>query len=152
MDGGSIWQNQFSNPKYLLFAGKMKMSCGVGESSKPVMSPYDEAMKALFSLIIKRSRADSTGDRFDLLFDYIKILELEEPLKKMKVIHVTGTKGKGSTCTFSESILRSCGFHTGLFTSPHLIDVRERFQLDGADISEEKFLTYFWWCYNRLKA
>eukprot|EP00267_Zea_mays_P030149 XP_008661510.1 ras-related protein RABH1b isoform X5 [Zea mays] len=37
----------------------------------------------------------------------------------------------GSTCTFSESILGSCGFHTGLFTSPHLMDVRERFQLDG---------------------
>lgn len=38
---------------------------------------------------------------------------------------------KGSTCTFTESILRSCGFRTGLFTSPHLIDVRERFRLDG---------------------
>ncbi|XP_043816862.1 folylpolyglutamate synthase isoform X3 [Manihot esculenta] len=58
---------------------------------------------------------------------------------------------KGSTCTFTESILRHCGFHTGLFTSPHLIDVRERFRLDGEDICEEKFLAYFWWCYDRLK-
>lgn len=38
---------------------------------------------------------------------------------------------KGSTCAFAESILRNCGYHTGLFTSPHLIDVRERFRLDG---------------------
>ena len=38
---------------------------------------------------------------------------------------------KGSTCTFVESILRNCGFRTGLFTSPHLIDVRERFRIDG---------------------
>ncbi|RWW56862.1 hypothetical protein BHE74_00036384 [Ensete ventricosum] len=38
---------------------------------------------------------------------------------------------QGSTCTFTESILRCCGFRTGLFTSPHLIDVRERFRLDG---------------------
>lgn len=38
---------------------------------------------------------------------------------------------KGSTCTFTESILRNCGFNTGLFTSPHLIDVRERFRLNG---------------------
>ena len=38
---------------------------------------------------------------------------------------------KGSTCAFTESILRSYGFRTGLFTSPHLIDVRERFRLDG---------------------
>ncbi|TYG65774.1 hypothetical protein ES288_D06G213600v1 [Gossypium darwinii] len=57
----------------------------------------------------------------------------------------------GSTCTFAESILRNCGFRTGLFTSPHLIDVRERFRLDGLEISEEKFLEYFWWCYDRLK-
>ncbi|KAL6176201.1 hypothetical protein ACLB2K_052836 [Fragaria x ananassa] len=82
-----------------------------------------------------------------------KILELEEPIAQMKIIHVAGTKGNGSTCTFSESILRHCSFRTGLFTSPHLIDVRERFRLDGyrVDISEEKFLEYFWWPFNRLK-
>ncbi|GAB2229457.1 hypothetical protein Droror1_Dr00023600 [Drosera rotundifolia] len=117
-------------------------------------SPYEEAMDALSSLITKRTRADKSnkGDQFDLLFDYLKILELEESVSKLKVIHVAGTKGKGSTCTFVESILRHCGFHTGLFTSPHLIDVRERFRLDGHDIDEEKFLMYFWWCYDRLKA
>ncbi|GER34895.1 folylpolyglutamate synthase [Striga asiatica] len=112
-------------------------------SENSAVSKYDEAMDALSSLITKRSRADkkNKGDRFDLLFDYLKILELEEKIKEMKVIHVAGTKGKGSyfmyltmkgsTCTFAESILRNCGFRTGLFTSPHLIDVRERFRLDG---------------------
>ncbi|KMT18409.1 hypothetical protein BVRB_2g025580 [Beta vulgaris subsp. vulgaris] len=117
------------------------------------VSPYEEAMSALSSLITTRTRAEksNSGDRFDLLFDYIKILELEEPISKLKVIHVAGTKGKGSTCVFAESILRNCGFHTGLFTSPHLIDVRERFLLDGAEICQEKFLAYFWWCYDRLK-
>lgn len=116
-------------------------------------SPYEEAMTALSSLITTRTRAEksNSGDRFDLLFDYIKILELEEPISKLKVIHVAGTKGKGSTCSFAESVLRNCGFHTGLFTSPHLIDVRERFLLDGAQICEQKFLAYFWWCYDRLK-
>ncbi|XP_048598548.1 folylpolyglutamate synthase isoform X1 [Brassica napus] len=114
---------------------------------------YEEALAALSSLITKRSRADKSnkGDRFELVFDYLKLLDLEEDMLKMKVIHVAGTKGKGSTCAFTESILRSYGFRTGLFTSPHLIDVRERFRLDGVDISEEKFLGYFWWCYNRLK-
>lgn len=120
---------------------------------KPTLPPYEEAMEALSSLITKRSRADKSnkGNTFELLFEYIKILELEEPIKQMKVIHVAGTKGKGSTCSFTESILRNCGFHTGLFTSPHLIDVRERFRLDGVDICEEKFLAYFWWCFDRFK-
>ncbi|CAA7392706.1 unnamed protein product [Spirodela intermedia] len=116
-------------------------------------SPYEEALACLSSLITRRTRADGAnkGDHFDLLFDYIKILELEGPISQLRVIHVAGTKGKGSTCTFSESILRCCGFRTGLFTSPHLIDVRERFRLDGCDISEEKFLEYFWWCWRRLQ-
>ncbi|CAN6973665.1 unnamed protein product [Brassica oleracea var. botrytis] len=117
---------------------------------------YEEALAALSSLSMKRNHADNSekGDRFEILFDYLKILELEEEdMLNMKVIHVAGTKGKGSTCAFTESILRNYGFRTGLLTSPHLISVRERFRLDG-QVSltfEEKFLGYFWWCYNRLK-
>ncbi|KAL8119691.1 hypothetical protein AgCh_016977 [Apium graveolens] len=135
------------------FRSLIGMAEGENGSTKQHVSPYDEAMDALSSLITKRTRADksNSGDRYDLMFDYLKILELDEPISKMKVIHVAGTKGKGSTCTFTEAILRSCGFHTGLFTSPHLIDVRERFRLDGVDICKEKFLAYFWWCFDRLK-
>ncbi|XP_057523081.1 folylpolyglutamate synthase-like [Amaranthus tricolor] len=130
----------------------MSIECGNGLEDFKV-SPYEEAMNALSSLITTRSRAEksNSGDRFDLLFDYVKILELEEPISKLKVIHVAGTKGKGSTCVFAESILRNCGFHTGLFTSPHLIDVRERFLLNGSQMCQEKFLAYFWWCFDRLK-
>ncbi|KAH0895454.1 hypothetical protein HID58_045022 [Brassica napus] len=132
--------------RFVSLRNQIDMAAASGDS-------YEEALAALSSLITKRSRADKSnkGDRFELVFDYLKLLDLEEDMLKMKVIHVAGTKGKGSTCAFTESILRSYGFRTGLFTSPHLIDVRERFRLDGKDISEEKFLVYFWWCYNRLK-
>ncbi|XP_028214582.1 folylpolyglutamate synthase-like isoform X2 [Glycine soja] len=124
-----------------------------GSSKSSSVTPYEEALDALSSLITKRTRVGDVNmeERFNVLYKYLKMLDLEEAISNMKIIHVAGTKGKGSTCTFTESILRNCGFRTGLFTSPHLIDIRERFRLDGVEISEEKFLVYFWWCYDRLK-
>ncbi|XP_050228023.1 folylpolyglutamate synthase isoform X2 [Mercurialis annua] len=117
---------------------------------------YETAMEALSSLITRQKRGSlsSVVDKFEKLDRmrlYLKILDLEEHIADLKIIHVAGTKGKGSTCAFCEGILRECGFRTGLFTSPHLIDVRERFRIDGLDISEDKFLLYFWDCWNRLK-
>ena len=44
---------------------------------------------------------------------------------------MAGTKGKGSTCAMVERMLRQAGYRTGLFTSPHLIDVRERIRING---------------------
>ncbi|KAF0932863.1 hypothetical protein E2562_012186 [Oryza meyeriana var. granulata] len=126
---------------------------GAVAAAAAAAAEYEDVLGRLSSLITQKVRAHSgnRGNQWDLMAYYLQILELEEPISRMKVIHVAGTKGKGSTCTFTESILRSCGFSTGLFTSPHLMDVRERFRLNGVDISEEKFLKYFWWCWNKLK-
>ncbi|KAI3412522.1 uncharacterized protein J3R85_017221 [Psidium guajava] len=123
---------------------------------QPLSSSYEAAMEALSSLITRQKRADRTpvGGKFEKLERmsiYLRILGLEEKISGLKIIHVAGTKGKGSTCAFCEAILRECGFRTGLFTSPHLIDVRERFRLDGLDVSEDKFLLYFWDCWSQLK-
>ncbi|KAJ1422268.1 Mur-like, catalytic domain superfamily [Sesbania bispinosa] len=124
-----------------------------GSPKSSSMTPYEEALDALSSLITKRTRVGDVNmeERFNVLYEYLKMLDLEEAISNMKIIHVAGTKGKGSTCTFTESILRNYGIRTGLFTSPHLIDIRERFRLDGVEIGEENFLAYFWWCYDRLK-
>ncbi|MGI6295358.1 MAG: bifunctional folylpolyglutamate synthase/dihydrofolate synthase [Armatimonadota bacterium] len=62
-----------------------------------------------------------------------------DPHKQLRVIHVAGTNGKGSTCTFIASILREAGYRTGLYLSPYVFDVRERIQVDGKYISEEEF-------------
>ena len=64
------------------------------------------------------------------------------PSAEVKVIHVAGTNGKGSTCAMIDAIARSCGLCSGLFTSPHLINFRERIRVNGAEISEEKTAQY----------
>lgn len=69
--------------------------------------------------------------------------ELGDPEQDLKIIHVAGTNGKGSVCADLTAILKKAGYRTGTFISPHLVDVRERFLLDGEMISEEKFQQSF---------
>ena len=65
---------------------------------------------------------------------------LGDPQECFPVIHVAGSNGKGSVCAFLNSVLMESGIHVGMFTSPHLVDIRERFQLDGKLCSKEQFL------------
>ena len=61
---------------------------------------------------------------------------LGNPQDSLKFIHVAGTNGKGSTSTMLASILTAAGYKTGLYTSPHLVRVNERFRINGADIPD----------------
>ena len=61
----------------------------------------------------------------------------------MKLIHVAGSNGKGSVCAYLSSILTTAGKQTGLFTSPHLVDINERFQINQENVSNELFLEAF---------
>ncbi len=64
---------------------------------------------------------------------------LDNPHEGLEVVHIAGSKGKGSVCNMLECTLESCGYTTGIFTSPHLIDVRERVRIAGTPIREELF-------------
>ena len=73
-------------------------------------------------------------ERIDKMMAY-----LGNPQDKLKFVHVGGTNGKGSTSTMIGSILTGQGYRTGLFTSPYVLDFRERFMIDGVMISELEF-------------
>ena len=92
---------------------------------------YREAIDWLFATQMFGVKLGLDAPR-QLLKDY-----LAYPAHRVKVIHVAGTNGKGSTCAMIDSIARACGQRTGLFTSPHLIDFRERIQVSGEQIPEE---------------
>ncbi len=61
-----------------------------------------------------------------------------------KIIHIAGTNGKGSVCSFLNAVCMESGYHVGMFTSPHLITMRERFTIDGRMVSEAEFLDAFY--------
>lgn len=92
---------------------------------------YREAIDWLFSTQMFGIKLGLDGAR-RLLREYLAF-----PAHDTLVIHVAGTNGKGSTCAMIDSIARACGRRTGLFTSPHLIDFRERIKVSGREIPEE---------------
>ena len=69
----------------------------------------------------------------------LTLADLGSPEKKCPAVHVAGTNGKGSVCSMLRCIMTEAGYRTGLYTSPHLSSVRERFRIDDSFISEEEF-------------
>lgn len=67
---------------------------------------------------------------------------MNNPHKGFKSIHVAGTNGKGSVSHILAAIFQKCGYKTGLYTSPHLLDFRERIRIDGAVISKEEVIQF----------
>ncbi|HVJ46142.1 MAG TPA: folylpolyglutamate synthase/dihydrofolate synthase family protein [Luteolibacter sp.] len=93
---------------------------------------YPEAIDWLFSTQMFGIKLGLDGPR-RLLKEYLAF-----PAPGVTVIHVAGTNGKGSTCAMIDRIARASGKRTGLFTSPHLIDYRERIKVSGIDIPEDR--------------
>ena len=121
---------------------------------------YNEAIKALNSLqtnasVLKKAQEERlkkyVNDNVQKVRDCLNLSGItSEQLNSLKVIHVSGTKGKGSTCAFTESILRHHGLKTGFFSSPHLVSATERIRIDGKPLSQDDFAKHFWEVYDKV--
>jgi dihydrofolate synthase/folylpolyglutamate synthase len=103
---------------------------------------YQQALDYLFSFVdysLVRSLRFTEG-KFDLgrMGQFLELLG--NPQNDYPVVHVAGTKGKGSVCALCASGLRAAGYRVGLYTSPHLQDYAERIQVDGQPISHDELV------------
>src|SRR4051812_22581661 len=98
---------------------------------------YDEALAFWYGRVNYERKLPQPDD---LKLDRMRALlhRLGNPHDQLRTVHVAGSKGKGSTCAMLASVLRHAGYRTGLFTSPHLVDVRERIQIDGELIGHDE--------------
>jgi dihydrofolate synthase/folylpolyglutamate synthase len=98
---------------------------------------HEQALDFWFGRVNYEQRSPQPSD---LTLDRIRgLLELlGNPHERLRIAHVAGSKGKGSTSAMLASILHRAGYRTGLFTSPHLVRVEERFQVNGQPISAEE--------------
>ncbi|MCI0641487.1 MAG: bifunctional folylpolyglutamate synthase/dihydrofolate synthase [Gemmataceae bacterium] len=95
---------------------------------------YEQALQFWFGRVNFEVKSPKASD---LKLDRMRALlaRLGDPHERLRIVHVAGSKGKGSTSAMLASILRQAGFRTGLFTSPHLEHVEERVQVDGVSIA-----------------
>lgn len=110
-------------------------------------SKLDHAEAALSILQAKsvdalKMRTQSRNYAQTQMRHYLERLNLD--ISSLNVVHVAGSKGKGSTSAFIETILHQSGYKTGLYTSPHLVSLTERFRLHTQYVSDDLFLTHFW--------
>jgi dihydrofolate synthase/folylpolyglutamate synthase len=120
----------------MVTATRSKVS--VGQLRKRPARTYESALRYLFSqtdyeqmLRVRYNRDTFSLDRMRNLMK-----ALGDPQKEIRTVHIAGTKGKGSTCTMLARMLQACGHKVGLYTSPHITDVRERIQINSEMITQ----------------
>ncbi|GAC92493.1 folylpolyglutamate synthase [Pseudozyma hubeiensis SY62] len=146
----------------------MSTSTGDGSSSRAgAARTYDDAIDALNSLQSNAATIEALRKSGGRLLDFaipemVEYLERigysTSDLNRLNAIHITGTKGKGSTSAFVDSLLRqltpvdaSTQPKVGLYTSPHMTSVRERIRINGQPVPHELFTKYFWQVWDRLE-
>jgi dihydrofolate synthase/folylpolyglutamate synthase len=115
-------------------------------TEKPLDDPapletLEEASAYLDGLINRERNADYSYVRLDLRPIHALLEGVGQPQEDLSVIHVAGSKGKGSTCLLAESILLALGESVGTFTSPHLESWAERFRIDGEPVDERRLIS-----------
>lgn len=103
----------------------------------PGISSLTDAERFLEGLLDVEKRADVGYARFGLEPIRRLLACVDDPQRALSVVHITGSKGKGSTALLTEAVLREAGERVGTFTSPHLERWTERFRLDGKEVSGE---------------
>ena len=103
---------------------------------------YKDSLKYLFSQLPMYQRTGAAAYKKDIGNIIEACNFLDNPHKKFKSIHIAGTNGKGSTAHLISSILQEAGFKTGLYTSPHLKDFRERIKINGVKINENDVISF----------
>ncbi len=110
---------------------------------KQRITSYEQAVEYIFN-VPRFTKKNTMADTKAFLE------KLGNPDRDLHIIHVAGTNGKGSVCAYMRSVLETAGKSVAVFTSPHLVDVRERFVIDGEMISKEAFYEAFQVIYNLL--
>jgi len=103
---------------------------------------YSDVISYLYSCLPMFSRLGADAIKADLINTEKFCARLDNPQNKFKSVHVGGTNGKGSTSHILTAILQTAGYKTGLYTSPHLKDFRERIRINGIMISEHEILQF----------
>ncbi|MGN0003588.1 MAG: bifunctional folylpolyglutamate synthase/dihydrofolate synthase [Sphingobacterium composti] len=106
------------------------------------MHTYTEVIDYLYSRLPMFTRDGASAYKKDLDRTIALCEALGNPQEKFKTIHVAGTNGKGSSSHMLAAVLASAGYKTGLYTSPHLVDFRERIRINGEQIPEQFVVEY----------
>jgi len=103
---------------------------------------YAETLQYLYTQLPMFTRVGSSAYKEDLTNTIELCKRLDNPQDKFKSIHIGGTNGKGSTSHMLAAVLQTAGYKTGLYTSPHLRDFRERVRINGEMISEQQVIDF----------
>lgn len=103
---------------------------------------YEEAIGFLYMRLPMFTRDGSSAFKKDLINTLKLCAFLNNPHQRVKSVHIAGTNGKGSTSHMLAAILQQAGYKTGLYTSPHLLDFRERIRINGAMVPQEDVVDF----------